>query len=92
MQLLKQLLYTFPFTCRETLFAVKKGANSLNLFHAHLTLVVTAESTPPSASGISAPSYTIIGAIDAVSPKPGNGEGCVRKGIRRKILASALLF
>jgi hypothetical protein len=35
---------------------------------------------------------TVIGAIGGASPKPGNGEGCVRKGIRSKILASALLF
>jgi hypothetical protein len=35
---------------------------------------------------------TVIGAIGGASPKPGNGEGCIRKGIRRKILASALLF
>jgi hypothetical protein len=34
------------------------------------------------------PASTIGGA----SPKPGNGEGCIRKGIRRKILASAFLF
>jgi hypothetical protein len=29
---------------------------------------------------------TIIGAIGGTTPKPGNGEGCVRKGIRHKIL------
>jgi hypothetical protein len=34
----------------------------------------------------------VIGAIGGASPKPGNGEGCDRKGIRHKILASALLF
>jgi hypothetical protein len=34
----------------------------------------------------------VIGAIGGASPKPGNGEGCVRKGIQRKILASALHF
>jgi hypothetical protein len=38
------------------------------------------------------PASTIIGAIGGASPKPGNGEGCIRKGIRCKILASALLF
>jgi hypothetical protein len=39
-----------------------------------------------------APASTVIGAIGGASPKPGNGEGCVKKGIRRKILASALVF
>jgi hypothetical protein len=38
------------------------------------------------------PASTVIGAIGGASPKPGNGEGCVRKGIRRKILISTLLF
>jgi hypothetical protein len=38
------------------------------------------------------PASTVIEAIGGANPKPGNGEGCVRKGIRRKILASALLF
>jgi hypothetical protein len=38
------------------------------------------------------PASTIIGAIGGASPKPGNGEDCVRKGIRHKILASTLLF
>jgi hypothetical protein len=38
------------------------------------------------------PASTIIAAIGGASPKPGNGEGCIRKGIRHKILASALLF
>jgi hypothetical protein len=41
---------------------------------------------------LKSPASTIIGAIGGASPKPGNGEGCVRKGIRHKILASALLF
>jgi hypothetical protein len=35
---------------------------------------------------------TVIRAIGGASPMPGNGEGCVRKGIRRKILASTLVF
>jgi hypothetical protein len=30
--------------------------------------------------------------IIVASPKPGNEEGCIRKGIRHKILASALRF
>jgi hypothetical protein len=38
------------------------------------------------------PASTVIEAIGGASPKPGNGEGCVRKGIRRTILASALVF
>jgi hypothetical protein len=42
--------------------------------------------------GIFSPASTVIGAIGGASPKPGNGEGCVRKGIWRKILASTLLF
>jgi hypothetical protein len=36
------------------------------------------------------PASTVIGAIGGASPKPGNEEGCVRKGIRRKFFASAL--
>jgi hypothetical protein len=38
------------------------------------------------------PASIVIGAIVGDSPKPGNGEGCVRKGIQHKILASALVF
>jgi hypothetical protein len=38
------------------------------------------------------PASNIIGAIGGASPKPGNGEGCVRKGIWHKIIASPLLF
>jgi hypothetical protein len=36
------------------------------------------------------PASTVIEAIGGASPKPGSGEGFVRKGIRHKILASAV--
>jgi hypothetical protein len=38
------------------------------------------------------PSLTVIGAIGGARPKSKNGEGCIRKGIRHKIIASALVF
>jgi hypothetical protein len=41
---------------------------------------------------IESPASKIIGPIGGASPKPGNGEDCIRKGIWHKILASSLLF
>jgi hypothetical protein len=40
----------------------------------------------PGSTIVLIPASTIIGE----SPKPGNGEGFIRKGIRHKIIASAL--
>jgi hypothetical protein len=38
------------------------------------------------------PASTVISAIGGASPKPGNGEGCIRKGIQHKILVSTIVF
>jgi len=44
---------TLPFSCNENPFPVRMGMYSQTFFQADLTLVVTAESHPPSASNIS---------------------------------------
>ena len=52
-QLLTQVAYTLPFSFNENSFPVRIVRYSRNFFQAHLTLGVTAESQPPSASNIS---------------------------------------
>ena len=49
-QLLTQIAYTLPFSFNENPFPVRIGKYSQNFFQADLTLAVTAESHPPSAS------------------------------------------
>jgi len=52
-QLLTQVAYTLPFSFNENHFPVGMGRYLQNFFQADLTLSVTAESHPPSASNIS---------------------------------------
>ena len=52
-QLLTQVAYTLLFSFNEDPFAVIMGKYSRKLFQADLTLAVTAESYPPSASNVS---------------------------------------
>ena len=51
-QLLTQVAYTLPFSFNENPLPVRMGRYSRNFFQADLTLAVTAESHPPSASNI----------------------------------------
>ena len=48
-QLQTQLPWTLPFSLSDAHLRVKIGDNSLNFFHARLTLVTTTDSVPPSA-------------------------------------------
>ena len=50
---LTQVTYNLPFSFNENSFPVRMVRYSRNFFQAHLTLGVTAESQPPSASNIS---------------------------------------
>ena len=52
-QLLTQVAYTLPFSFNENPFPVRMGRYLQNVFQADLTLAVTAESHPPSASNVS---------------------------------------
>jgi len=52
-QLFTQVAYTLPFGFNENHFPVRMGRYSRYFFQAYLTLAVTAESHPPSASNIS---------------------------------------